>query len=212
MFFLVYKTVNLVNGNYYYGSHRSNSLKDRYLGSGKRLACALRKYGRENFQRRNVAICTSEEAMLFVEKRLVSHHLGNPCCYNLIEGGSNQKSGGSKLRGRTISEAQKLAISRAHRGKKISIEHREAILKSIIGRKKTTEEIEKIRAKMIGRKLSLAQCEKMRQARLGKGPPCKNFSQKVKDGMARAQLKKDFDLVFSAQGPEIQQMIREAIL
>jgi len=49
MFYTVYKTINLVNGKIYVGLHVTDKLDDDYLGSGKLIQAAIKKYGRENF-------------------------------------------------------------------------------------------------------------------------------------------------------------------
>lgn len=47
----VYITTNLVNGRQYVGSHGSNVLNDHYLGSGILLYHAIKKYGKDNFEK-----------------------------------------------------------------------------------------------------------------------------------------------------------------
>lgn len=49
MYGYVYKTTNLINGRIYIGQHKSNGLDEQYIGSGKILGIALKKYGRRNF-------------------------------------------------------------------------------------------------------------------------------------------------------------------
>lgn len=51
MIYCLYQTTNLVNGKIYVGIHQSQSLDDAYLGSGKLLKAAIKKYGRKNFKR-----------------------------------------------------------------------------------------------------------------------------------------------------------------
>ena len=40
----------MLNDKYYVGMHSTSNLKDGYLGSGKSLRYAIRKYGEENFK------------------------------------------------------------------------------------------------------------------------------------------------------------------
>lgn len=48
----IYKTTNLINGHYYVGKHSSLDIEnDNYLGSGKHLINAIKKYGKSNFKR-----------------------------------------------------------------------------------------------------------------------------------------------------------------
>lgn len=46
----VYITTNLINGKQYVGDHSTDNLDDGYLGSGRYLAAAVKKYGKENFK------------------------------------------------------------------------------------------------------------------------------------------------------------------
>ena len=46
----VYITTNLINKNFYIGKHSTDNLNDGYLGSGKCLLAAIKKYGKENFK------------------------------------------------------------------------------------------------------------------------------------------------------------------
>ena len=83
MAYLVYKTINLVNGKHYIGAH-TGERNDAYLGSGKALKAAIRKYGIENFKREILFEVASADAMYAKEAELVV--LG-PESYNLRKGG-----------------------------------------------------------------------------------------------------------------------------
>ena len=48
--FIIYKIVNVANGKYYIGKHKTFELDDGYLGSGIAISGALRKYGKEAVQ------------------------------------------------------------------------------------------------------------------------------------------------------------------
>lgn len=48
-FIVVYKILNLLNNYEYVGVHRTNKIDDSYMGSGKRIIRAIKKYGKENF-------------------------------------------------------------------------------------------------------------------------------------------------------------------
>ena len=63
-----YKTINLINKKYYYGSGSSSK---PYHGSGKNILCALKKYGINNFFTEKLRFFnTREDAYLFEERFL----------------------------------------------------------------------------------------------------------------------------------------------
>jgi hypothetical protein len=85
MFFIIYKTTNLINGKTYTGKHKTKDLDDGYLGSGKILNYAIQKYGKENFHKEILHFCKSEKHMNILEKILV---VPDPeINYNLCPGG-----------------------------------------------------------------------------------------------------------------------------
>lgn len=85
MYYLVYKTTNLVNGRFYIGAHSTNDLDDGYLGTGKLITEAIGKYGRDSFSREILFVYDNPKDMYDKERELVDHT--NPQSYNLVEGG-----------------------------------------------------------------------------------------------------------------------------
>jgi hypothetical protein len=84
MKYLIYKITNLVNRKYYIGKHQTKDLNDGYMGSGKLLKIAIKKYGIENFKKEILHIFDNEEDMNNAEKELV---VISEETYNLCEGG-----------------------------------------------------------------------------------------------------------------------------
>lgn len=88
MFYIIYKTINIVNKKFYIGKHSTNNLNDSYLGSGLLLNKAIKKYGREQFERKILYIFDNYIDMTNKEKAIVNPKLlKNPRCYNLRVGG-----------------------------------------------------------------------------------------------------------------------------
>ena len=87
--YIVYKTVNTLNGKYYYGVHTQSSDKfDGYLGSGKILQEAIKKYGRESFVRETIQKFNTLEEAYDLEAKIVSlEKVLDPNCYNVQIGG-----------------------------------------------------------------------------------------------------------------------------
>lgn len=56
-YYYIYKIVNKINQKIYIGQHRSNTLSDKYFGSGTYLRRAINKYGKENFEKEIVELC-----------------------------------------------------------------------------------------------------------------------------------------------------------
>jgi hypothetical protein len=89
--YLLYITKNNINGKIYAGKHIGYKT-DNYIGSGPAYFLkAIKKYGRENFERRWMRLRISTENDLNrLERRLIrllKYYWGNNC-YNIHEGGT----------------------------------------------------------------------------------------------------------------------------
>lgn len=87
----IYKTVNKLNGMIYIGlSTKSPENSEKYLGSGIRLKHAIKKYGRENFYKEILEICTSRNELNIAEMKWISelNSLDPSVGYNLHKGGN----------------------------------------------------------------------------------------------------------------------------
>jgi hypothetical protein len=85
MYYVIYKITNQINGKFYIGKHQTEDLDDAYMGSGRRLNYAFKKYGIENFTKEYLEILDSEEKMNLAERILVV--LDEEVSYNLCSGG-----------------------------------------------------------------------------------------------------------------------------
>jgi len=80
---IIYKTTNLINGKFYIGQDSKND--PTYLGSGKLLNRAIKKYGRENFVKEILIECDNKDELNQQEIFLISKL--KPI-YNIAKGGS----------------------------------------------------------------------------------------------------------------------------
>lgn len=85
-----YKITNLINGKYYYGIRSTDKEieKDKYFGSGKAIQEAIKKYGKENFQKEIIADYPTRKEVSEHEVRIVTFELIQlEECYNCRTGG-----------------------------------------------------------------------------------------------------------------------------
>jgi Ni/Co efflux regulator RcnB len=72
MHYLIYKVTNLINNKIYIGAHKTENIDDNYMGSGKYIKLAIKKYGKENFKREILFILDSPSDMYKKEKEIVN--------------------------------------------------------------------------------------------------------------------------------------------
>lgn len=92
----VYEITNNINGKKYIGK-RSCSCpieEDSYMGSGTAIKNAIKFYGIENFSKKILKICSSEEEAYYIEKKEIEEvdASNNRMYYNLTEGGIGTSS------------------------------------------------------------------------------------------------------------------------
>ena len=89
MYYYVYITTNLINGKKYIGQHVSESLNNSYIGSGKLLKKAIKKYGKENFICEIIAFANNKDELNTLEIEEIKKHdaVKSDMFYNITEGG-----------------------------------------------------------------------------------------------------------------------------
>ena len=70
-YYYIYKITNLINGKIYIGQHTTSNLDDGYMGSGKIIIRAIKKYGVENFRKEIQGFYENEYELNYVERMLV---------------------------------------------------------------------------------------------------------------------------------------------
>lgn len=131
----VYITENLVNGKKYIGQR--SYLKpgwEKYLGSGRLLLKAIRRYGRENFSRTIVFEAACRETLNAAEREWIARTdaVANPNFYNLVPGGHGCSMG---FRGKRHSEATRTRMREAALGHPVADHVREAVRQARTGRR-----------------------------------------------------------------------------
>lgn len=173
----IYITTNLINGKKYLGQRKFYRNWQEYLGSGKSLLYAIRKYGKENFVRNIVCICNS-----LAELNQAEHDIS--VFLNVVESSDwyNLKYGGDSMEGYSPPPEVREKISRANKGKpapnkgipmseeakRKQREVQSGEKSAWYGRKHTEETKQKIRNKKIGTQASQETKNKMSQQRQGK--------------------------------------------
>ena len=88
MYYYFYKITNNINGHFYYGVHTTNNLEDGYMGSGKAIHEAYKKYGIKKFKKEILKYFNNPSEMYSYEEKIVNEELvKSKNCYNLTKGG-----------------------------------------------------------------------------------------------------------------------------
>ena len=88
MFYYLYQITNNLNGKIYVGVHKTKSIDDGYMGSGKVIRSAIAKHGIKNFTKVILEQFEDATAMYAREKEVVNEDfLLREDTYNLRRGG-----------------------------------------------------------------------------------------------------------------------------
>ncbi|CAL9993273.1 homing endonuclease [Vibrio phage D480] len=115
MFHIVYQITNLINNKIYVGKHSTENIHDEYMGSGKLLLRAIKKYGKENFTKDILFVSLDEKDAYKAEHEIVNEDFVlREDTYNLKVGGLGGSSGiESPCKGRQLSEDTKLKMRKS---------------------------------------------------------------------------------------------------
>lgn len=141
MHHFVYKTTNRINGKIYVGAHKTESMDDEYMGSGKILLRAIEKYGIKNFERKILTKFDNADDMYKMEAILVNEEfVADKNTYNIKCGGFGgfdyiNKNGLGLKWGVSPSDETKRKISKSKMGQKHSKKSREKMKQNNWGRR-----------------------------------------------------------------------------
>lgn len=174
--YCIYKITNLVNGKTYIGQHKYKNLYDSYMGSGKHLKRAQKKYGIENFEKEIIysRIQYKETADDMERFAIAKERSIGKAEYNIADGGQ-----GGGIKGTKLSEETKRKISESLKGNKNgcgkhSEEHNKKISDALKRKSLSEETRRKLSEAHKGKKrgpMSEEQKRKISESRKGKGKP-----------------------------------------
>jgi group I intron endonuclease len=160
---IVYITTNLINSKRYVGRDMYNN--PRYLGSGKLLNKAIKKYGRENFKKEILQTCLTIDELKLAEEYWIKYYdaANNTKFYNILD----SSTGGDSLSHHPDLENIKTKIRTARKKQKIN--HSDETKKKIgdaqrgqkgywYKREKSTEIKEKVSATLKGKPKKIVTC------------------------------------------------------
>lgn len=213
MKYVVYEIRNNINGKIYVGVHGTTDVNDNYYGSGKLIAAAIKKYGKEAFSKRIIQVFDTLDEALLLEKQIVNENFVlDQNTYNIALGGGlgGEYLNGFSFRGKKHSPETIEKIRQFRTGKSfLTEEAKQSIIKSnkentdrkrkisqsLKGRAKTTEHKEKIKKKLLSRKpedIPRGYKRKTRQMWINNGKHSTriNFSMEVPPGWQKGRLSK----------------------
>jgi len=109
---IIYRTHNLINGKMYVGSSKYN--RDSYLGSGKLIKRAIKKYGKESVRKEILEECQENDIKEREEYWLKKYDCSTTDeYYNLI----STSEGGNTMEGFTETAARIIHMKKGRKGK-----------------------------------------------------------------------------------------------
>lgn len=88
MLYTIYKVTHRESSKIYIGKHQTKNLDDGYMGSGRLIRLAVKKHGREAFDKEILYVCETEAEMNTKEAELVTEEFClREDTYNLCPGG-----------------------------------------------------------------------------------------------------------------------------
>jgi group I intron endonuclease len=150
MYGFIYITTNLINGKRYIGRcSYSKTGWMSYIGSGKHMQMAIKKYGKKNFKRLIIEECQTFEDTVQAERAWIRFYgaVESRRFYNINLGSGHASLG---FLGKTHTEEHKEWLRQRYTGKKRPKHVGEAVRRARTGHIKSPETIAKHRAAISG--------------------------------------------------------------
>ena len=110
----IYEIRNDINGHTYVGKHKCSADNDKYMGSGKVLRQAYKKYGKQHFTKKILSYSLDLRDLNITEKMWITEYrsLGK-AEYNIADGGEGGRTGPVWNKGKHHSEETRRKMSDA---------------------------------------------------------------------------------------------------
>tara|TARA_B110000858_G_C17345762_1_gene268738 strand:+ start:97 stop:459 length:363 start_codon:yes stop_codon:yes gene_type:complete len=103
IYYYTYKTINLLNGEYYIGRKKSTTLYDKnYYGSGRYIQDTPIDYLLNGV----ISYYDNMEELTLAEDKLLNKHINNPLCKNIAPTGTKPTNRGKKKEGELTAKGQ----------------------------------------------------------------------------------------------------------
>lgn len=113
----IYRITNLTNGKMYIGQHVTSNIDDGYMGSGKIIKSAIKKYGKENFRKEWLMFCEDADELDYMERVYVDQTwVDRSDTYNIALGGDSQVGKNNRFFGKHHSLETLKKMSESHKG------------------------------------------------------------------------------------------------
>lgn len=121
IYYTIYKTTCIINNKIYIGAHKTKNVNDDYLGSGKLLKRAIKKYGKDAFIKEVLFIFDNDIDMFAKERELITEEFvesdenyncklgGEANWYYINKNGLNHKSNQHLILSNRLKSNQKYA-------------------------------------------------------------------------------------------------------
>jgi group I intron endonuclease len=190
---IIYITKNLLNNKKYIGKDSHNN--PNYLGSGTLLLEDIKKYGRDNFQKEILEICTKEN--LGEREEYWINYFDAVKSKNFYNIRSQTSGWHNKDLNKDKYDYVCNKIGKSNKGKlkpmlSTDQERKDKLRKANLGKPKPEGFGKRISQMKIGVKLSEEHCEKIKQGKLGKKQPQSFLDKKYKPVL---QLDKENNII-----------------